>query len=275
MVIKIILDNFFNETITISVNDLERTSKQSKIIMSIVQLYSGNFNLVGRQRKTMNISHPGFVLVLFIMQSCRGCQAVEPIFQQLARKDNRVKYAICDLTNARDIITMSHQTKCQIQKVPFIVLYANHRPHARFRGDKNIPSLESFIGNALAVAPQQQQEFVQQQSQGNMYGGRDQSFNQQPPSSQMSAQYQRQQQERYQGGQGQNQSQGKDKFWMPELGKAPTMTGALRGGSGGSEKYAYLGTVDDETEDKLLVPDQVIPHNEPWMSQYKKIATMD
>ncbi len=123
--------------------------------MSIVQLYSGNFNLVGRQRKTMNISHPGFVLVLFIMQECRGCQAVEPIFHQLARKDNRVKYAICNLTNARDIIAMSHQTKCQIQKVPFIVLYANHRPHARFRGDKNIPSLESFIGNALAVAPRQ------------------------------------------------------------------------------------------------------------------------
>ena len=244
--------------------------------MSIVQLYSGNFNLVGRQRKTMNISHPGFVLVLFIMQECRGCQAVEPIFHQLARKDNRVKYAICNLTNARDIIAMSHQTKCQIQKVPFIVLYANHRPHARFRGDKNIPSLESFIGNALAVAPRQQQEFERQQPQGNMYGG-GKGFNQQQPSSQMTAQYQRQQQQQMQQGPGgsQGQGQGKDKFWMPDLGKTPTMTGALRGGSGGSEKYAYLGTVDDEDEDKLLVPDQVIPHNEPWMSQYKKIGTMD
>lgn len=266
MVIKIIKDNFFNETTTISVNDLERTTEQSKNNMSIVQLYPGNFKLVGRQRKTMNISQPGVVLCLFTMDGCRGCEAVEPIYRTLAGLEPKIKYAICNLTNARDVISMSHQTKTQIQKVPCIIMYVDGRPHARFTGDKNIPSLRSFINNALAAAPRQQQEFVQQ-PQGNMYaGGGSQGYSQQPPGSQMPAQYRQQQ--------GQQQGQEKDKFWMPELGKTPTMTGALRNAGGGTQ-YAYLGTVDDEDEDKLLVPDQVIPHNEPWMSQYKRIGTMD
>lgn len=270
-----IKDNFFNETTTISVNDLERTTKQSKNNMSIAQLYPGNFKLVGRQRKTMNISLSGIVLVLYTMDGCRGCQAVEPIFRHLSSIEPKVKYAICNLTNARDVISMSQQTKTQIQKVPCLIMYVDTRPHARFKGDKNIPSLTSFINNAIAAAPpqqqQQQQEFVQQQ--GNMYGGGSQGYNQQPPGSQTPPQYQRQQQGQGQGQQ-QGQGQGKDKFWMPELGKAPTMQGALRNAGGGTQ-YAYLGTVDDEDEDKLLVPDQVIPHNEPWMSQYKKIGTMD
>jgi hypothetical protein len=214
----------------------------------------------------MNITLPGSVLVLYVMQNCAGCKAVDPIFRQLANTEPRVKYAICDLTNAREIITMSHQTKTQLQKVPCLILYINGRPHARFKGDKNIPSLRNFCSNALAAAPrQQQQEFVQQG--GNMYGG-GQGYSQQPPVSQMPSQY------RQQPNQAQQGQQGKDKFWMPELGKTPTMTGALRGGGGGTQ-YAYLGTVDDEDEDKLLVPNQVIPHNEPWMSQYKKIGTMD
>jgi len=233
--------------------------------MSVAQLYPGNFKLVGRQRKTMNISLSGNVLVLFVMPECKGCQAVEPIFRQLANIEHRVAYAICNLGNARDVISMSHQTKTQIQKVPCIILYVDGRPHARFKGEKNIPALRSFCSRALAAAPPaQQQDFVQQQ--GNMYGGGGQGgYSQQPPVSQMPPQYQRQQQ---------GQGQGKDKFWMPELGKTPTMTGALRN-AGSNTQYAYLGTVDDEDEDKLLVPNQVIPHNEPWMSQYKKIGTMD
>lgn len=235
--------------------------------MSITPLYPGNFKLVGRQRKTMNITLPGNVLVLYVMQNCAGCKAVEPIFRQLASTEPRVKYAICDLTNAREIITMSHQTKTQLQKVPCLILYINGRPHARFKGDKNIPSLRNFCSNALAAAPRQQQEFVQQG--GNMYGGGGgQGYSQQPPPSQMPSQYSQQSNQTQQGQEGNN------KFWMPELGKTPTMTGALRGGGGGTQ-YAYLGTVDDEDEDKLLVPEQVIPHNEPWLSQYKKMGTMD
>nr|QBK85524.1 MAG: thioredoxin-like protein [Marseillevirus LCMAC101] len=239
--------------------------------MSITQLYPGNFKLVGRQRKTMNISLTGNVLVLYIMRDCRGCQAVEPIFRQLSSIEPRVKYAICDLTDARDIIAMSHQTKTQIQKVPYMILYCDCRPHARFKGEKNIPALRSFICKALAAAPAPpQQGFMQQQ--GNMYsgGGGEGNYNQQQIASQIPAQYQRQQQ--IQGGPG--QGQGNDKFWMPELGKTPTMTGALRGGTGNTQ-YAYLGTVDDVDEEKLLMPDQVIPHNEPWMAQYKKLGTMD
>ena len=239
--------------------------------MSIAQLYPGNFKLIGRQRKTMNISLPGNVLVFYKMQECQGCQAVEPIFHQLANVEHRVKYAICDLTNARDVIAMSHQTKTQIQKVPHIILYINGRPHARFRGDKNVPMLRSFIAKALAQAPTQQQQGFMQQQPGNMYGGGGGNYNQQQIDSQTPPQYQRQQQQQQQG---QGQGQGKDKFWMPDIQKAPTMTGALRDGGSGT-RYAYLGNVDDEDEDKLLVPDQVIPHNEPWMSQYKKIGTMD
>ena len=149
-------------------------------------------------------------------------------------------------------------------------------PHARFKGEKSVHALKSFIINAMQHAPAQpQQGFMQ--PQGNMYsggggaGGGGGSYSQQ----QMSTQYQRQQPP-LQGGQGGPgpSPQGKDKFWMPELGKTPTMTGALRGGAG-TEKYAYLGTVDDEDDEKLLTPDHVIPHNEPWMSQYKKLGTMD
>nr|QBK86598.1 MAG: thioredoxin [Marseillevirus LCMAC102] len=233
--------------------------------MSVHQLSPQNFKVVGRNIKTLNINLSGNVLVFFKMQGCPGCGTFEPIFHQLAgaSTNDNIKYAACDLTNQRDIIKMSRQTSTPIQAVPFIILYVNGNPLAKYTGKKSIPAIKSFMTKALQhVPPVQSQNFMPQQreSSGGMYGNG--SYN--PP--QMSP-------NQGQSGVNQQHDSSDGKIWMPELGKAPSMQGVVKG-SGGSQ-YAYLNDIDEDDEEKLSVPEQVTPHNVPWESQYRKMGTID
>jgi len=215
--------------------------------MSIHQLNSDNFTVVGRRSKTLNINIGGPVLVFFKMQGCGGCAAFEPIFGQLALQDVRVSYAIVDLTRARDVITKSRDTSTPIQTVPFIMLYVDGRPHAKYNGKKTISSIKSFIARALhQQAPPSSSSFMRGGS--SLYGG-----GRGGPTS---------------GHAGYAHQRPDEKVWMPDV-KQPNLKGVIKGGGG----YARLGEVDEEDDDKLLVPAQVIPHNTPWeMSDYASIG---
>jgi len=57
---------------------------------------------------------------------------------------------------------------------------------------------------------------------------------------------------------------------QPEMGgNAPNLGNAIRGGQ--SQQYKLLGNGDEEDETVLSIPDNVIPHNEPWSSIYKSM----
>ena len=177
--------------------------------------------------------------------------------------------AIINLTGARDVISMSRLTSTPIQTVPSIMLYFNGRPLAKFTGKKNVPALQSFITKALQHAPQttmkapppSQGGFMPQQH--GMYGSGGYHHPQLAPQQGQSGINQ-------QGGPHQS---GRSKFWMPEIGKAPSLNGVVKGD--GTNQYAYLNDLDEEDEQQLLLPGQVTPHNVPWESNYKRLGTVD
>lgn len=232
--------------------------------MSVTQLSSRDFYLAGRRKKTLNISLSGNVLVFFKMPGCQGCRAFEPIFYQLFQNDKRVTYAVCDIAINKEVPQLSRQTNNPIQAVPWIFFYSDGYPVARFKGKKNIPSIQAFVGKALQEAQNRrrrtQSNFVPQQSQqgGNMYNG----------------QYGQSHTGGYQGG-NQGGRGNPNKYWKPEIGKTPKMGGIVKGG-GGASQYSYLGNeVEEEDDIKALMPDNVTPHNKPWQSEYRKVSSFD
>ena len=73
--------------------------------MSVHQLTSQNFSLSVRgQKKFLNINLPGAVLCFFKMDGCPGCNSFEPIFRQLAAEENKVNFAIINLSTCRDVV---------------------------------------------------------------------------------------------------------------------------------------------------------------------------
>jgi len=211
--------------------------------MSIHQLTSQHFTIVGRQRKALSLQMGGAVLVFFKMQSCQGCAAFEPIFNQLAAEDRRVGYAVIDIGVYRDVVGMSRQTTTPIQTVPTIILYIEGRPHAKPK-KKDIMSLRSFLSGALSKAPPQAAAAASRPSQQPFMP------NQQYP-------------------------QPQQKYYQPEMdGRMPSMKG-VRGGGNGQSMYAQLNQADEDDDMKMLIPEQITPHNKPWDSGYRKMGTLD
>jgi len=226
--------------------------------------------IMGRQQKNLHINLPGNVFVFFKMTTCNECPKFIPIFEQLAAKDRRVNYAIVNVEEYRDIVVMSRQSTTPIHSVPTLILYASGRPHAKFTGNKNFQSLQKFISDALASIPQnpQSQQFMPHpQTQQNMYGGGYSGAPQGAPDP-------RGQMGPLQGQAGfnpQNTQQNAKGYYSPEIGNSPSLSSVIKGGSGPGG-YAYVNQVQEEDDNKLMVPDAVIPYNTPWESEYRRLG---
>lgn len=217
---------------------------------SITFLNSHNFVVVGTRQKTLGVNLQGNVLVFFKMQGDNNCALFDPVFAQLSRLEGRAVCAILDVTQNRDVVMWSRTTSTPITAVPVLILYIDGRPHAKFNGTKNIPSIQAFITKALqsTSTSASQQPFMPHEkapspSQGpsNMYGGG------YAP---------------HQGGGGGQGGQGfqAGKSYMPEIGTAPSMKGIIKG-------YVAGSNVEEDEDSRLLVPDTVIPHNTPWEAE--------
>lgn len=223
----------------------------------IQQLNTHNFMILGRQTKTLGTNIPGNMLVLFKMTNCQNCATFEPIFVELANSDRRVSYGIANISNNTEIVKMSRETSTPIAAVPFLILYINGRPHAKFNGTKSVSNLQTFITKALqniGSAPQpppgaQNQQFMGQST--NMYGG----YNVAKTSYGMVPGH---------AGPTHPQQQQRENYWKPEIGNAPSMNGVIRGNMLGPQ-------VEDEDDNKLLIPDTVVPYNTPWEVEYRRM----
>jgi hypothetical protein len=204
-------------------------------------LNTANFIILGTRQKSLGINVQGNVLVLFKMQRDPNCEAFDPIFSKLAGQENRVMFAILDLAHNRDVAKWSMETSTQIRAVPLLILYINGKPHARFNGAQNVSSVQGFITKAL----------------GAVTNGAGASNSQGVPSSFMPSQ-------NMYGGQ--NYSQQPKKSWEPDIGKAPSLKGIIKGAPKGYISNGY----EEEDEPKLLVPDTVIPHNTPWEAELQE-----
>ena len=239
--------------------------------MSIHQLTPQNFSVSNRgQKRYLNINLPGPVLVFFKTERCDGCKAFKSVFYQIAREEKRINYAIADVTS-REIVEMSRQTTTSITAVPFLLLFINGGPHAKYNGKKNIASVKSFINKALQHVPPQSmmtQDFMP--SNSSMHRGNGGNYppppgiydNQQPPNAPRQG---------HAGYNKQNMPGSQRPNNMPEISNDLNIHGGVKGG-GGPSAQQYLNDVEDDDDDKFLMPSQVTPYNAPWEVPYKKLG---
>lgn len=206
---------------------------------NIAYLNESDFVVLGQKQKTLGLSRRGNVLVFFKITNDNNCVEFEPVFAQLARKEQRVTCATLDVIQNRGVLNISRQTTTPINSVPVLILYVNGKPLAKFNGTRNLPSIQNFISNALQSAgntaspPQPQQQFMPRQTPTNVFANQG---NAAPPPG--------------------------HKSYMPDIGNAPSMKGIIKGGNGGG--YGIGNNVEEDDEPRLMVPDTVIPHNTPW-----------
>jgi thiol-disulfide isomerase/thioredoxin len=211
--------------------------------MAFHALSSRNFRVAGDERKTLDIDVGGKILLFIKTQDCEGCRAFFPIFQELARSDHRIGYAILDISSPseRAVVRMSRDTSTSIDTVPYIVMYNNGSPVAKYKGKKTYQAVQSFITEILQIIERQKQTrpFIHDPAKNGAYG---------PYSS-------------YAG-------PSETKIHMPVI------AGKLPGKAQHGPPNPYMNDVEEEEDDVLMIPDEITPHNTPWKCDYKKL-TMD
>lgn len=215
--------------------------------MSIYKLGSQSFQLVGdRNPLTLSISITDPIFVMFKLQGCKGCLALEPIFSQLSSVDRRVSYGVVDLSEHRSIAQMSNSSTTQLKKVPAFIIYSGGRPKARFVGDeKTLDSLMAFINKTLPTLHNNVQQIAYQQPQQpqsfvpNMYGG--QPSNGQPH--------------------------------LPDMGNAPrSLNNMQNNNSVATSVHPGMKQCDPDDAECLAIPHDVIPHNTPWEDKFRQLG---
>lgn len=185
------------------------------------------------QRQTMKLRLGGSVLVLFTMPRCRGCNAFKPLFRQLAANDPHLSFAEADLSFLKNVVSLSRASTTPLQSVPTLILYSEGLPRAKFKGNMNLPSVESFLAKGLnAVAATR--------------GGRP------PPRPPYPVSH---------GGAAPRGG--------PPVPGPPSRYGSTQNDQ--NVPYATLGNPEDDDDVCLLMPNGICPHNQPWSSEFKQV----
>jgi hypothetical protein len=230
--------------------------------MSIYKLGSQSFQLIGNQNPlTLAITVTDPIFVMFKLQGCKGCLALEPIFAQLANSDRRVSYGIVDLSEHKSIAQMSNSSSTQLKKVPAFIIYAGGRPKARFNGtEKTLDTLMGFISGVLPT--------LYQQNMQNMQNMQPQMGMQQ----QMIPQQQMQQQGFVQNMYGGNPGGGQQ--YNPDMGNAPKAVNKMMQNTphpNAVSAHPSMKQCDPDDAECLAIPHDVIPHNTPWEDKFRQL----
>ena len=128
--------------------------------MSLKVLTDMNFEAPDRQ--VMYCKVPNIVFVLFKSEACHFCTELVPMFNTLAQKDMRLTWAIADIGKYRNIVQMALNSTTPIKGVPMMILYVNGKPHANYKGARNIQGIMKFINEMLnQIQIPQQPQFTQ------------------------------------------------------------------------------------------------------------------
>lgn len=110
--------------------------------------------------KVMYLKMQGVVFVLFKSPTCHYCTEAMNSFQQLARTENKLKFAIVDVSKYRNIIRTAINSTTPIKNVPTLIFYVNGRPQANYKGPRDVMSIKQFLNKIftdLQMQPQQGQ----------------------------------------------------------------------------------------------------------------------
>lgn len=205
--------------------------------MSFYQLSLKNFSISNGPKRTLDINIEGKVLLFIKMEGCPGCNSFFPIFHELSKMDKRINYAVFDITNQRQVVVMARETSTPIENVPFILMYNNGSPFAKYKGKKSFEGVQNFITTIIKMiesTPPPPKSFMNDTPGG--YSPFSSGSHVQPPST---------------------------KVYMPE-------TNAPSGSKFGQKQPTNIGEIEDE-DDILMIPDEITPYNTPWKSDYKRM----
>lgn len=109
-------------------------------------LQSGDFSVQpGSRGDILCNSIRGISLILFYSTRCQHSQALIPIFKSLPGSIGGCQFGMINVTNERDIITMSSSTVAPIQYVPLIIMFINGKPFIRYDGPHDAAEIRKFL----------------------------------------------------------------------------------------------------------------------------------
>lgn len=97
----------------------------------------------------------GFSFVLFFTKHCEYCRYTFPIFKSLLQHVNGCFFAVTDLTYNLDLREKSQGTTTPINVVPYLILYTDGVPFARYSGEYNKSDMTQFIIDACKIISQE------------------------------------------------------------------------------------------------------------------------
>ena len=208
----------------------------------VQQLSSNNFNVTQRNSKSyLNVNIQDIVLIFFKMDNCEGCKAFEPIFHHLSKEEKSIEFANINISNNRNVASLSRQTTTPITSVPYLLLFFNGVPYAKYNGKRNIQNLKSFINKIVPT--------LASNNRNNRFMPNNSS-------------------------QFQNNNQPQNNYQNYQTAGANTKIDNNQHVDRGLNEYE-IKDVDNEDDSKLLIPSMVIPYNVPWEVSYKKMKTFN
>lgn len=109
-------------------------------------LQAGDFSIqAGSRGDILCNSIRGISLILFYSTRCQHSQALIPIFKSLPGSIGGCQFGMINVTNERDIITMSATTVAPIQYVPLIIMFINGKPFIRYDGPHEATEIRKFL----------------------------------------------------------------------------------------------------------------------------------
>jgi len=206
---------------------------------NVVQLDDQSFYLdssTGGAKSTLKLRIGGAVLVMFTMPKCRGCNTFKPKFFEIASTHPRINFALCDLSDVKNLVAKSRASTTPLQSVPTLILYAEGIPRAKFKGAMQIPSVSSFISKGLgSISTNQPPPHPASRSAHSMAAPM--------PSAQQHT-----------------------LITPPQHNPAK-----FSGGHHDTSPYASLGNPEEDDDSCLLMPNGICPYNQPWSSEFKHL----
>lgn len=119
-------------------------------VMSVTQLTDANFQGVNQGRiLSLTRVPPGMSFVMFKTNNCGYCTRFMPIFQNMSRKEQRVRFFIADVGTYRSIVGLGQYTNTPIKGVPMFVFYVNGMPKSKYFGKQEEGAVLAFLNKMI------------------------------------------------------------------------------------------------------------------------------
>jgi len=105
----------------------------------------------GNRGNVICCNQPGVVFVMFHADPkvCQFCDLAKPEFMQIGQVIASAKFALCNLSRCKGLVTQSFQTITPLDKVPLFILFVNGRPFMNYNGEKQLNAFAEFMQQAL------------------------------------------------------------------------------------------------------------------------------